>query len=375
MRWNLAYRTLLHDRGKLTAGLVGVIFSVVLVNLQGGLFLGLMGKTSTLIDRSDAQIWVGHRGMRNVDFAHPFPERWQYVVAGLKGVDQVEPLRVEFAEMSMPDGNFETVVLVGVQEDSDLGRPYEIVTGPADALQKNDAVVIDDCDQDLLRDPALNELREINGRRIRIAGKSHGVIGFLANPYVFTRYEQLAELTGFDRRDTSYLLVQLKPDADADAVCEAIEARLPDVSAMTASQYAWTSADFWIRRTGIGLSFGAATLLGLLVGLVMVGQTLYAMVLDRVSEYATLRAIGLNERELLSVLIMQSAIVAIVGIAIGFVLTVVLQGALSTPKATIEIPTLLYLGCGILIFVICLVASALPYLRIRRIDPHVVLQG
>ena len=74
----LAIRTLIYDRGKLLAALVGVIFSVVLVNVQGGLFIGLMSKASFLIDQGDADIWVGHRdrGMHNLDFAHPMPLRW-----------------------------------------------------------------------------------------------------------------------------------------------------------------------------------------------------------------------------------------------------------------------------------------------------------
>ena len=40
MLGKLAIRTLIYDRGKLIAALVGVIFSVVLVNVQGGLFIG-----------------------------------------------------------------------------------------------------------------------------------------------------------------------------------------------------------------------------------------------------------------------------------------------------------------------------------------------
>ena len=41
----------------------------MLVNVQGGLFLGLIRKVSLLVDQSDADIWVGHRRIHNVDFA------------------------------------------------------------------------------------------------------------------------------------------------------------------------------------------------------------------------------------------------------------------------------------------------------------------
>ncbi len=375
MHWNLAYRTLFHDRGKLVAGLVGVIFSVVLVNIQGGLFFGLIGKASMLVDRSQADIWIGHRGMHNVDFAHPIPERWQYVVAGIPGVAEVQPLRVEFGEMDLPGGGFENVVLVGVPRETGLGRAYNLVEGHDDALTRRDGIIVDQCDDDKLAAPQVGELREINGRRVRVTGKSNGVLSFLVTPYVFTDYDNAIEIAGSDPRRTSYLLARVQPGVDAEPICAAIRQKLPDVSAMTAQQYADVSVNFWMTRTGLGLSFGAAAMLGLLVGLVMVGQTLYAMVLDRLSEYATLRAIGLGERELLRILAFQSIIVASIGIAVGMVLTVILKTMLSTPRATIEIPFMLYVGCAALIFCICLFASVLPYWRVRRIDPHTALQS
>lgn len=375
MRWNLAYRTLMHDRGKLVAGLVGVIFSVVLVNLQGGLFFGLIQKASMLIDRSEADIWIGHRGMHNVDFPHSIPERWEHVVAGVPGVSDVERLRIVFGEFTLPDGGFENVVVVGVPRDAKLAKPFEIVEGPPDALSYHDAIVVDECDHKKLADPQLGELREINQRRVRVTGKSHGVLSFLVTPYVFTDYDHVIELSEMRPDHTSYLLAKVDRGTDAAAVCDEIENRLPHLTAMTSQRYSDVSIGFWMTRTGIGISFGAATLLGLLVGVVMVGHTLYAMVLDRINEYATLRAIGMNERELLAILMIQSALVALIGIGLGTGVTMILQGIFSTPHAAIEIPTFLYVGCGALIFCICLIASGLPYLRVRHIDPYTALQG
>ena len=141
----------------------------------------------------------------------------------------------------------------------------------------------------------------------------------------------------------------------------------------TADDYASVNINFWLTRTGLGLSFGAATIEGLMVGLVMVVQTLYAMLLDRINEYGTLRAIGPNERAVLSILAFQSALVASIGI--GVVSTVTLDTLLSASRATIEIPLTLYVGCGVLIFAICLFAAGLPTLRVGRIDPYMALQS
>ena len=375
MLWNIALRTLLYDRGKLLAGLVGVIFSVVLVNIQGGLFFGLINKASLLVDRSHADIWVGHRGMHNVDFPPSIPSRWIDRVRSVPGVREAEPLRVASSEMSLPDGNFEGVMVVGVTEGSDLGRAYDIVEGPRDALQYTDSVIVDQCDNEKLFHPELGENREVGGRRAKIVAKCHGVLSFLVTPYVFTDYKRSIEFTGGDPSMASYFLVRVEPGVDREAICAEIRGRLQDVTAVPSEEYAATSIQFWLTRTGIGLSFGAATLLGLLVGLVMVAQTLYAMVLDRISEFATLKAIGASEGEIIVLLGAQSTVVASVGIAVGVVVTFAMQAIFSTPRAAIEIPLGLYFASAGLVFVICIAASALPYLRVRRVDPHTVLQG
>ncbi|MCG8648365.1 MAG: ABC transporter permease [Pirellulales bacterium] len=375
MLWNIAFRTLICDRGKLLAGLIGVIFSVVLVNIQGGLFFGLINKASLLIDRGGADIWVGHRGMHNVDFPHGIPERWIHRVRSVPGVAEAEPMRIAFSEMSLPDGNFEGVMVVGISEGTELGRAYRIVEGHQDALEYSDGVIVDLCDNDKLVDPAIGERREIGGQRARVAGKSYGVLSFLVTPYVFTHYDRVAEYANTDPAMASYFLVRTRPGADREAVCAEIRNRLQDVTAVPAEQFSSTSVQFWMRRTGIGLSFGAATFLGLLVGLVMVGQTLYAMVLDRISEFATLKAMGSSEREIVMLLGAQATLVASVGIGIGVVITMMVRQLLSTPRAAIEIPAGLYLASAGLVFVICLAASALPYFRVRRVDPHSILQG
>lgn len=375
MLLDIAYRTLVYDRGKLIAGLVGVIFSVVLVNIQGGLFFGLIGKASLLIDRGNADIWVGHRGMHNVDLPSDIPERWIYRVQTIPGVAEARPIRIGFAYMSLPNGGHENTAIVGVSPDSDLGRVYDIAEGPQDALSRSDGVIVDACDALKLQDPTIGSFREIGGKRALIAGKSHGILSFLITPYVFTTYERSINFFGGDPEMASYFLVRLEPTADADSVCAEIQRRLKDASAMPSEQFASESVNFWMTRTGLGLSFGAATAMGLLVGLVMVTQTLYAMVLDRINEFATLKALGATERELLILLGLQSSFVSAAGIGIGFCVSFALTVLFSSPQAEIKFSLSIYAISGLLVFAVCLIASAIPYLRVRRVDPHIILQA
>ena len=48
---------------------------------------------------------------------------------------------------------------------------------------------------------------------------------------------------------------------------------------------------------------------------------------------------------------------------------------LSFGAATLGVPLMLYVGCGVLIDATCVFAAGLPYLPVRRIDPHSALQS
>jgi len=373
--YEIAIKTLIADRGKLITALVGVIFSVVLVNIQGGLFLGLVRKASLLVDYGEADIWVGHRNMHAVDFPRDIPTRWVYRLRGIPGVRRAEPYLIGFSEMTLPSGGYESLVVVGVDRESLLGNAWNLIEGRPESILQTDGVVVDVGDDAKLEYPHVGELREIGGRRVRIVGKSHGILGFLVTPYVFTTFEQAAVFSRKDPEVCSYFLVQIAPDADVDAVCQAIQGRLPDADVYPRNQYSRVSINYWMTRTGLGISFGAATTLGLLIGLVMVAQALYALVLDRIGDFGTLKAIGADEQQVYRLLLVQAVVLAFAGAVLGLLLVAIMHWGFHSDKAPILIPLWLSLGSCLLVTVICIASSILPYLRLRRVDPLVILQG
>jgi putative ABC transport system permease protein len=373
--WSIAFKTLIADRGKLLTALIGVVFSTVLMNVQGGFFVGLIRRASLLVDHGQADIWVGHQKMHNVDLPRDIPRRWIHRLRSISGVKRAEPYLLGVADMTLPSGGFEGVVVVGVDQESLLGSAWNLRAGRPDSILASEGVVVDQCEYDKLEQPKLGEIREIGGRRARIVAMSNGIMGFLVFPYIFTTYERAAGYLKKSPESVSYFLVQLEPGADAGQVCDEIRRRVPEVDAFPKDEYSWISVAYWMTRTGLGISFGAATLLGLIVGMVIVAQTLYASVLDRMGEFAALKAIGAREQQVYSILFAQALSLALVGSAVGLLVVMAIQALYSTPRAPIMIPWWLSLGSCALVLVICLVSSVLPYQRIRRVDPLLVLQS
>ena len=63
----LAQRNLFHDKVRLTVTLTGIVFAVVLIVVELGLFVGFTVTTSSLIDHSNADLWVASKNVPYIE--------------------------------------------------------------------------------------------------------------------------------------------------------------------------------------------------------------------------------------------------------------------------------------------------------------------
>jgi putative ABC transport system permease protein len=375
--WLLAIKAMLADRGKLLTSMLGITFSVVLINLQGGLLLGLLKKASLLVDFGHADIWVGHRHMTNVDMGSFIPERWLQRLRSVDGVERADPYIVMFGQATMPNGRFENVIVVGCDPASLMGNAWEMAEGDPSSVRNPEGILVDVCDADRLGNCKIGDFREINGRRARVVGMTRGIVGFTTNPYVFTTLERARTKYGYGvpPNGCSYFLVKAKPGVDIESLCRRLHERVPDLEVYDRGTYSRTCMVYWLTRTGIGLSFGMAAFLGLLVGLAVVAQTLYASVAERIKEFGTLKAMGADDRCISRFFLAQALGNAFLGSILGLTASWLIGGVMDSPRAPVILTWQVAVASVVVICLVCVAASWLPSWRIRRIDPACVLRS
>ena len=378
--WQLAVKSLLADRTKLAASVLGVAFAVVLANLQGGLLIGLLRKAAILVDYGGADVWIGHRHMKDAETSCiPIPERWLQRVRAVPGVKRADPYVLANPRMTMPDGASEFVVVVGCDPTSLLGNPLARVTGgDPRIIQQPNGILVDEEDLVKLGQCQIGDLRELNGRRARVVGFTQGMVNFTTRPYVFTTLERARRDYGGDLPPAycSYILVRAEPGTDVPQLVERLRARTNGyLDVYDRDTYSGMSMRHWLLRTGVGISFGLATTLGLLVGLGVVAQTLYTSVTERLKEFGTLKALGADEVRVGWFLLLQALTSGVLGSVLGLVVARTTAALASSSRAPI-VPTFSVMaGSVVLVLTVCLLAAWLPYWRIRRIDPASVLRS
>jgi putative ABC transport system permease protein len=376
--WFLAIKAMLAEKGKLLTSLSGVVFSVVLVNLQGGLLLGMIQKASLLVDFGQADIWVGHRHTTNVDMGTYIPERWIHRIRAIEGVERAEPYLVMFGQATLPDGRFENVVLVGSEPASLMGNAWIMADGDSRAIRDPNGILADVYDRTRLGNCQIGDVFEINNRRAKVVGMTQGIVSFTTNPYLFTTLERARKKygspVGVPPDQCSYFLVKARPDITIPELCARIRDRVPEVDVHDRQAYSNICMEFWLTRTGIGISFGLAAFLGLLVGLAVVAQTLYASVTERIKEFGTLKAMGASDSCISRFVLVQALGNAFFGSLIGLLVSFLISTT-GTARAPIVLTWWISAASVVLIVAVCVIAAYVPYWRIRRIDPACVLRG
>jgi len=140
---------------------------------------------------------------------------------------------------------------------------------------------------------------------------TNGIRSFTTTPYVFTQLDRARAYTGTPRTKVTYLLVHLKPHADVERVRTQLQSVLTKAEVLTAAEFSSRSRSFWLFGTGAGAALFAGALLAMVVGSVVVAQTLYASTKEHLYEFATLRAIGSSGTYLHTVIIAQALLLVL----------------------------------------------------------------
>ena len=372
--WTLARKILLHDKVKFTVAAAGVSISVLLVLVQIGLYLGFMGNASNLIDHAHADIWITGKGTDSFDFATPIDDRFVYRVAEVPGVARVEKLILSFGQFKLPSGGTQGVQIVGIEHDARLIGPWNVVSGDVRHMNDVDGIVVDQTEFDKLHIDAVGVRREITGVRAHVVGLTKGIRNFTHSPYVFTNLASARAYTRMNADQITYILVKAAPGVNLETLRDRLR-QLPNLDAYTSREFSQRTRKYWSSRTGVGTGFFTTAIIGIIVGLVIVGQILYNGTLEHIHEYGTMKAMGAANGTIVRVIMYQALISAVVGFVVGGALSFLAGRALQAAHLTVNLTPTLLVGTAVLTAGMCMLAATLSILKVLKLDPAMVFKG
>src|SRR5262249_5255669 len=180
---------------------------------------------------------------------------------------------------------------------------------------------------------------------------------------------------GVPSSKANYFMVRVAPDADVAAVRSRLAAGLSDAEVLTPAEFRHRSRVFWLFDTGAGAALLGSAILGIIVGTIIVAQTLYSSTKDHLKEFATLRAIGSSRAYILKVIVIQALLSGVLGFSIAAAIGLALVHATADAALPVVMTPELTLRPVALTIAVCAMAAIAAVAAIRvvtRIDPAMV---
>ncbi len=373
--WILAFKNLIHDRIRLAITLTGITFSVALILIQVGMFFGMTSNSSTVIEHSEGDLWIMARNSQNFDMVNPFPETLVTAARSVPGIEWAENLIQQWAYVRLQNGGTEQIEIIGFDLNGRVGRPWSLEQGNLNDLRGTDAIVVDRTSFSRLGILKVGESREVVRKKVRIVGITDGINSFTTAPYIFTSFESAQRIVPEQLAGkTTYIVAKVAPGYPVEKAQAELQRRFKNYDVRSTGDWVKKTRDYWTWQTGIGAGFFGNALMGFIVGLVIVSQTIYSATVDHIREYGTLKAIGAKNLHVYSVILQQAGISA----GAGFLLAILIQRIVLLIKPiTMQIadPPALYIATFIVTVFMCGLAALISVRKVANIDPVEVFKG
>ena len=370
----LSRRMLLDAPYKSLGTLIGVVISVFLMAQQGSLLIGILGRVTSFVDNSGVDVWITSLATESTDATGSLPATTLAAAAGTAGVAWAAPVVQGQGKVTRPDGVQENVKVLGVQPPRYAGLPRTLAPGTtAASLRGSGRILLNWSDRPAFAAAVPGDRVEINGRAGVVAGFFQGVNPHNPFYYVFANIDDARALTGFPQDRITYVAVGLAPGAHARDVASRLEARIPDALVKTRAELREMERRFFLVRTPVGVLFGMGTVVAALIGAAIVAVTLYSTAVDRARDYATLKAIGARQHDIVQLLLLQAWIFCSLGYVLGMGAFFVVR--LTFTELAMASPPRLLVEVAVATFLSCTLASLVAVRRVLLFDPAIVFRG
>lgn len=364
----LALRNLLRERTRLAISVGGIAFAVTLIVLVRGLFVAYQTRVADYFDGVDTNAWVMQSG--TADFFHSFsllPTELRADLADIPGVDHTTPYVARLVALEV-DGTDTVLYLVGYDPADPITGPQHITEGTAGV--SGNEIVIDEVFA-AQHSVDIDDTLTLEGTQLTVAGISTGG-DLVMFQYAFVRLDTARNILDFENIDNAILL-SLTPGTDAAQVRASIES---DPNLQVRSPAEIVKVNQRVINDGFLPVIKVLLAIGFIVGVAVVGLTIYSSVIERRREYGVLKALGARTHHLFTVVTIQSLLAAGLGYALGIGLAYAARWASQrwVPQFITELQRGDLAWVALTTAIMALGAATLPLVRVSRIDPAEVFR-
>jgi len=374
----LSWLQLTREKTRLAVALAGIAFADILMFMQLGFRDALYYSNVRFHTSLEGDIVLINTQSSAVLSMKSFSQRRLYKALDLQAVQSVHPIYLDYTSWKNPiTGRPRNILIFGINPETNiLNLPG--VQENLDKVKLPDVVLFDRSSRveyGPIKDnfeQGIGVTAEVRRRRIKVGGLFTLGASFGADGNLVTSDVNFFRI--FNNRQRGLIdigLIRLKPGANATVAAQNLRNFLPkDINVLTKQEFIDFERNYWASSTAIGFIFTLGTIMGFIVGTVIVYQILYTEVSDHLAEYATLKAIGYTQNYLLIVILQEAFFLAILGYLPGFAFAIFMYQR--AREATL-LPVFMSFDRAIMVLILtiimCFVSGAIAVRKLRSADP------
>jgi putative ABC transport system permease protein len=320
-----------------------------------------------------------------IDDIKPMQDTQLYRVRGVEGVEWAVPLYKGLLKARLENGNFQTCIVVGLDDATLIGGPAVMIEGRLEDLRRAEGVIvdIDGARTKLAKAPAtpggrpvplqVGDVLELNDRRATVVGIARVTRTFQSQPVIYTTYTRAIGFAPRERKLLSFVLVKARGGEDLQALTARIRGAT-GLAAYTREEFKLLTVQYFMKNTGIPINFGIAVLLGFIIGAAVAGQTFYNFTLDNLRQFGVLKAMGTGNGMLLRMILLQASVVGTIGWGLGVGAAALFGYAVRDGVLAFKFPWQLLVISGGAVTLICIFAALLSILKVIKLEPAIVFK-
>jgi putative ABC transport system permease protein len=380
----VAFKMLMQDTAKYLGLILGIVFATVLIAQQAGMAWSvILMSVNAIDDKSEVDIWVMKPNVEYWETPESMAEVSLSRVLGVQGVQWAVPYYTGAGMLRSVDGLFKSVSISGVDDYTLTGAPSpdQMVVGKVEDLAQPDSVLVDYIGyRKLYPDvkPKVGGDFEIGQRRCTIVGIYKSKASFSGLPMIVTRRSLAVALARETLNSMTFIFVKAKPGINTDVLAERI-CNETQLRALGRDRFLEMNIDWMIKNSGIIENFAITVAMGLIVGIVIVGQTFYMFSVENRKQFAALKSIGVSNYVILQMLMAQAIYVAVIGYAIGIGICSTLFCLMNlSPDSSLVglfLPDTIAAATAIIVIVMVILSSVVSAWKVLTVDPALVFRG
>jgi putative ABC transport system permease protein len=368
----LAWRILLHEKGRNALAVAGIFIAILMIFLQLGFYASVPRAGMLVYNQLAFDIMLTSSDYVFQEQSYDFPRQRLDQALSIPDVANVSPMYQGEAQwLNTTDRLRRDVFVMGFRlEDDSVSVPD--IRRQRSLLRRNDTVLVDSMTLPMYGPQVRGHVVEIADRAVEIAGTYLLGTGFLGLGAVVTSDLNFVRI--FPRRSLDNVnlgLVTLKDGSDPGLAAARLRSMLPpDTRVFTRAELDAYEETFWRKRTSTGLVFGFGVVVSVVVGMVILYQTLATQIIRHLPQYATFKAIGYTDGFLQRVVLSLALITAGVAFVPALATAVMAYDKLRTLA---RLPIEMTPARVAVVLVIALTMSGATALlavsKVRRVDP------